>query len=247
MKVSVIIPAHNEEKFIGQTLQAVLSQDYPDFEVIVVDNASSDNTSDVVSAFPTVKLLYESRKGILWARECGRKNATGDIIVNTDADCVPKSDWLSKGVAHFTTEKIVAVTGPCSFYDAGPVFQHVTTAIQRIVYPAFSFFIQTIGVGAVLIGGNTFIRASALQKAGGYNTAIEFYGEDTDTAKRLSKLGNIPFKNDVITLTSSRRFVKEGAFHTSFLYLFNFLWITFFRSTHRKISLRAKALFSKSK
>jgi len=247
MKVSVIIPAHNEEKFIAQTLEAVLAQNYPDYEVIVVDNASTDKTAEIVAQFPGVKYLYEERKGLLWARECGRKEATGDIVVNTDADCIPDTDWLSRGVAAFSSEKIVAVTGPCAFFDAGPVFQTCTLAFQKTVYPLFNSMFQALHVGAVLIGGNSFIRANALQTIGGYNTSIPFYGEDTDTAKRLSKHGKLVFKRNLITKTSSRRFVKEGTWETLFLYIFNFFWVTFFRNPQRRLSLRAKELFSSRK
>ncbi|MCC2630540.1 MAG: hypothetical protein K0S38_349 [Candidatus Paceibacter sp.] len=244
MKVSIVIPAHNEEALIGKTLEAVLQQDYPDFEVIVVDNASTDKTSEIAASYSGVTVVYEPRKGLLWAREAGRKNASGEIIVNTDADCIPDVDWLSQGVTHFTHPKIVAVTGPVSFFDAGPVFQRVTLGIQKFGYPFFSKLFQSMNIGAVLIGGNNFIRSDALKAVGGYNTAIEFYGEDTDTAKRLMKVGKVLFKNNVITATSSRRFVAQGTWETSFLYLFNFIWVTFFRSTQRMLKLRAKNLFS---
>jgi glycosyltransferase involved in cell wall biosynthesis len=247
MKVSVIIPAHNEEKFIGETLKAVLKQDYPDFEVIVVDNASSDKTSEVVSTFRNVTLVYESRKGLLWAREAGRKQATGDIIVSTDADCLPHPEWLSDGIKHFTADHIVAVTGPCDFHDGGALFRNGTLIFQKTVYPFFNRMFQEFRFGAVLIGGNNFVRASALKAIGGYNTSIPFYGEDTDTAKRLSKHGTLLFKRDVITKTSSRRFVQEGTWETLTKYIFNFFWVTFFKTPHRKLKFHTKAFFSRVK
>jgi glycosyltransferase involved in cell wall biosynthesis len=245
MKVSVVIPAHNEEKFIGETLKAVLSQDYPNFEVIVVNNASTDKTVRVVQKFPQVKLITESRKGLLWAREAGRREATGEIIVNTDADCIPEKNWLTKGVSKFTSPDIVAVTGPAYFPDAGPVFRFITLNVQRLFYGPLSWFLQSISYGAVLIGGNNFIRAETLKQAGGYNTSIIFYGEDTDTAKRLAAIGTVKFANDLIIQTSSRRFVKEGAFYTSYLYVFNFLWVTFFKRTYTRVKVNAKNLLTK--
>jgi glycosyltransferase involved in cell wall biosynthesis len=243
MKVSIVIPAYNEEKYIASTIEAVLAQNYPDFEVIVVDNASTDKTSEIAANYP-VTVVYEARKGLLWAREAGRKHATGEIIVNTDADCTPDPEWLTRGVSYFTSYSIVAVTGPVHYFDAGPVFRHVTSFIQTTFYPFFSKLFQLFRIGAVLIGGNNFIRASVLKTVGGYNTAIEFYGEDTDTAKRLMKHGKVAFKSRVVTKTSSRRFVAQGTWETSFLYLFNFIWVTFFRSTQRRLKLRAKNLFS---
>ena len=94
MKVSVIIPAYNEEKSLGQTLDAVMVSDYHDFEIIVSDNGSVDKTSEIARS-KGVKVVSEKRKGTLWAREAGRKAATGEILVFLDADCLPEKTWLS--------------------------------------------------------------------------------------------------------------------------------------------------------
>ncbi|MFA6307205.1 MAG: glycosyltransferase family A protein, partial [Patescibacteria group bacterium] len=104
MRASVVIPAHNEEKNISATIRALLAQSHPDFEIIVVNNASTDRTAEIAEGFP-VKVVHESRKGLLWARERGRLEATGDIVVNIDADCLPDEDWLSRGTAHFLDDE----------------------------------------------------------------------------------------------------------------------------------------------
>lgn len=225
MKISVIIPAHNEEKNIADTIKAVLAQDHEDFEVIVVDNASSDRTSAVAGQFP-VKLVSESRKGLLWARECGRINATGDIIANIDADCLPEKDWLSRGVNSFK-DGIVAITGPYDYYDGAKFFRFTSLFTQRHIYHLMNWFIQLkfIKKGAVLIGGNNFIRADILKKAGGYNTSLTFYGEDTDTAKRVSRYGKVFFNKSLMMKTSARRFKSEGTFTITAKYLFHFFKI----------------------
>ncbi len=111
MKVSIVIPAFNEEGYISEAVQAALNQDYPDFEVIVVDNASTDATAAVASKFP-VTVVSEGKKGILHAREAGRRAATGDIIAHVDADCTPAPNWLSTGVANFSDPKVAAVFLP---------------------------------------------------------------------------------------------------------------------------------------
>jgi len=228
MKLSVVIPAHNEEKDIAHTIQAVLAQDYSDFEIIVVDNASTDRTTEIALQFP-IKVVRESRKGLLWARECGRKNATGEIVVNIDADCLPEKNWLSRGVAGFKNSGIVAVTGPYDYYDGDAVFRTISLLSQKHIYHAVSLFLQLPFVrrGAVLIGGNNFIRASALENAGGYNTALVFYGEDTDTAKRVSRYGKVFFDKKLIMKTSARRFKSEGTFKITVKYLFHFFKVIF--------------------
>ncbi|MEI6304558.1 MAG: glycosyltransferase family 2 protein [Candidatus Taylorbacteria bacterium] len=229
MKISVVIPAHNEELTIANTIRAVLAQDYPDFEVIVVNNASSDRTAEIVSGFP-VRLVNESRKGLLWAREKGRKEASGQIIANIDADCVPEKDWLTRGAKHFIRDEndhfveIVAVTGPYDYHDAKPFFRNTSLFIQKYIYRPFQFILQSplIKNGAILIGGNNFIRADILEKADGYNTDLTFYGEDTDTAKRVSRYGRVVFSPTLIMKTSARRFKNEGVISIESKYIYHF-------------------------
>lgn len=227
-KVSVVIPAYNEEHVISPTLHAVLAEDYPNFEVIVIDNASTDRTGEVARAFP-VKVILEPKKGLLSARERGRKEATGEIIVNIDADCLPEKDWLSRGVALFTHPSIVAVTGPYNYYDGGKFFSTVSLLLQKNAYYALNLFIQLpyIKQGAILIGGNNFIRADILEKAGGYNTSILFYGEDTNTAKRVSRHGKVIFSRDVVMKTSARRFKQEGTIRITLKYFYHFFNVLF--------------------
>jgi glycosyltransferase involved in cell wall biosynthesis len=236
MKVSVVIPAHNEEKNIAKTIEALLAQNYPDIEIIIVDNASTDKTYEIARKYErsgdvTVKVVHESKKGLLHARERGRLEATGDIIVNMDADCLPLPDHISKGTIHFKNSKVAAVTGPYDYHDGSTVFRHATLILQKIVYRFVGALLQLSFVkgGAVLIGGNNMIRAEVLKKAGGYNVAITFYGEDTDTAKRVAPFGKVVFDPKLIIKSSARRFKAEGNLRIIFKYLFHF-WKTIFSS-----------------
>ena len=73
--------------------------------------------------------------------------------------------------------------------------------------------------GAYMIGGNCFIRATALEKIGGFDTSISFLGEDTDTATRLSKIGTVFFAKDLFVQSSGRRFLRDGYLKTYLTYL----------------------------
>jgi cellulose synthase/poly-beta-1,6-N-acetylglucosamine synthase-like glycosyltransferase len=224
LKASIVVPAYNEENVISETLRHLLAQDYPNFEIIVVNNASKDRTHEVAASFPGVRVVDESRKGLLWAREAGRQAATGDIIVNIDADCLPEKDWLSHGISYFENPKYVAVSGPYDYFDGGFFFRNTSLLLQKNVYWFVSKIVQLpfIKQGAILIGGNNFIRAEALKKAGGYDTSITFYGEDTNTAKRVSKFGYVLFNRSVVMKTSARRFIEEGKINITVKYLFHF-------------------------
>ncbi len=232
MRISVIIPALNEEKNLGKTLDAILSSDYPNFEVIVSDNGSSDKTSEIAKS-KGVKVVREERKGTLWAREAGRKIANGKTLAFLDADCLPESDWLSLGAKHFANREIVAVTGPYDYYDGPAFFRWFSLASQKYIYCPFNTLLRFFGRG-MLIEGNTFIRASSLEAIGGFDTSITFYGDGTDTAKRLAAHGKIIFDNKLVLKTSARRFKTEGALKIIWLYIFFFFRTAFFRKTRVK-------------
>lgn len=222
MKVSIVIPAYNEEKCLASTIKSALNQNYPDFEVVVVNNASTDKTAEIASQF-LVKVVYEPNKGLLYARERGRREASGEIIANMDADCLPKSDWLSRGVDLFKSPEVAAVTGPYDYFDGSKFFRSFSLLSQKYVYWATNAFLNFIGHGAILIGGNNFIRAKVLKEVGGYDTSILFYGEDTNTAKRIAIKGKIIFSRDLSMPTSARRFKAEGSLKISLLYLYHFI------------------------
>lgn len=118
MKISVVIPAYNEADFITSCLNAIYSQTRAPDEIIVVDNASSDATSNIVAtSFPEVILLYEPVRGTARARNRGYNHAKGDVIVRCDADCRPEPDWIERIESLFQNPRLQVVTGPTEFYD----------------------------------------------------------------------------------------------------------------------------------
>jgi GT2 family glycosyltransferase len=83
-------------------------------------------------------------------------------------------------------------------------------------------------IGSMVQGGNFVLRRSALEKAGGYDTTITFYGEDTDVARRLNKVGAVKWTFTLPVYTSGRRIKGEGIVTTSARYTANYFWVTFF-------------------
>lgn len=236
MKASIVIPAHNEKLSLAATISAALNQDYHDYEVIVVDNASTDMTYEIARSFkgnasgsPTINVVQEPRKGLLWARECGRRAATGQIIANIDADCLPHKNWLAQGVGHLERTGAAAVTGPYDYYDGDLMFRKFSLLSQRFGYRFMNALLQIrlLRMGAIMIGGNNLIRADVLERMGGYNTSILFYGEDVDTAKRVARYGRVLFAPDFTIKTSARRFKSEGTLNISSKYFLYFLKTVF--------------------
>jgi len=222
MKISVIIPAHNEESSLPQALKALSEQDHPDFEVIVVDNASTDKTFESALAFRGVTVVREMRKGTMWACERGRNEAKGGIIVRMDADCIPEKDWLSRGASFLTDIDVAVASGPYDYHDSHGFFRHLALFIQKNFFYAIHKLFQLFKLGGITMGGNTFMRASALDEAGGFNTAITFYGDDTDIPKRLSRFGKCIYSRNLIMKTSARRFKKDGVLSLQTKYIYHF-------------------------
>lgn len=111
--VSVIVPVYNGERTIGPCLKSLMEQDYPKdrYEVIVVDNRSQDGTADLVRKFP-VRLLEEPRlQSSYAARNTGVRNAKGEILAFTDADCSVSRNWLTEGVEGFRGGDVAGVAG----------------------------------------------------------------------------------------------------------------------------------------
>jgi glycosyltransferase involved in cell wall biosynthesis len=110
MEVSVIVCCYNEEKHLPACLKSLKNQTHTDFELVVVDDGSNDGTSQIARDFgaKVIKILHS---GLPTARNEGVKNASGDIIVFTDADCVVDSKWLEKLVYALKDEEYDAAIG----------------------------------------------------------------------------------------------------------------------------------------
>lgn len=112
MSVSIIIPTFNGAARIGKCLEALLPQTAPvNAEVLVVDDGSTDGTGDIVSRYSSVRLISQSNAGPAAARNRGAVEAKGTIILFTDDDCVPTSDWLAAMIKPFDDPEVVGVKG----------------------------------------------------------------------------------------------------------------------------------------
>jgi glycosyltransferase involved in cell wall biosynthesis len=113
INVSVIVPFYNAEKHLEKCIKAILAQSYPAsrYEIIMVDNNSTDNSAALIARYPRIKLLFERKQGAYAARNRGVAAAKGDILAFTDADCVPARDWLQEMVRSLSAPGIALVQG----------------------------------------------------------------------------------------------------------------------------------------
>jgi len=208
-----------------------------DIEIIVVDNASTDRTSEIAKKYRGVKVVKESEMGLPRARQAGFLAASGDLIANVDADTILTPGWIGKVLSEFSKNpKLVALSGPHIPYDLPKRMKVLADFFYRIGFVAYIFNRFIFDVGSMLQGGNFIVRRKALESIGGYNTDIDFYGEDTDLARRLHKVGPVKFTFDLPIYASGRRLAKEGAFTTGIRYSLNYFWTIFFKKPFSETS-----------
>jgi len=182
-KVTVVIAAYNSGRTMERCLKAVLAQDYPDFDVVVVDNNSTDNTAAIVKRYP-VKYLFESRKGWPAARNTGVAHADSAYVANIDADCFPTPSWvtnLMKRIGETDTGCVVGKT----LVEEGETFA------QRYYSSTNPFSIEhKIGKTEFVPwgGGNNVMKRDAFLKAGGYDSDRFTSGADIDMHMRMERI-----------------------------------------------------------
>ena len=223
MTFSVIVCAYNEEQLLPACLHSLLQQSFPPHELIVINNASTDRTAAVAS-IPGVRVVDEPRKGLVIARETGRRVSTGEVLVYVDADCRAPRFWLERVAQVFEgRHPPAAVTGPYRFYDWDLFGRILIRLYDYSLAPATHILAQYVfGIGAVLYGGNFAVSRRALDLIGGFDTAIEFHGEDANLARRVSKAGRVRLCQQCYVFTSARRYKAMGRGKVFRVYVRNF-------------------------
>lgn len=241
MKLSFVIPAYNEEDLIGKCLDSVLKQaaDRPEeIEIIVVNNASTDRTKEIAQSFPGVIIVDEPQKGIVYARHAGFLASSGDLIANIDADTMLTLGWMDKVLKTFSDNpNLVALSGPHIFYDLSRAFNFWVRLFYGVAFASYLMNRFVFRVGSVIQGGNFVVKRSALQRIGGYNPKFDFWGEDSDLARRLHPIGDVKFTFNLPIYASGRRIVIEGKLTTAWRYGINYFWTIFFKKPFTKTYL----------
>ncbi len=231
MRLSFVVPAYNEEHYLPDCLEAILKQTVglaEPAEIIVVNNASTDRTREVALSYPGVRVVDEMRKGLTFARQAGFAASTGELIANVDSDSRLTPGWVEKVLKAFGEDpKLAALSGPFIYYDLTPQ-QRVSVYIFYLV--AFVVYVVNrwvLRAGGMVQGGNFVLRRKALEEIGGFDTTISFYGEDTDIARRVAKVGDVRFTFGLKMFSSARRLKKEGMLTMAGRYTLNYFWTMF--------------------
>lgn len=225
-RISVVVCAYNEEAYLSGCLHSVLAQSRPPDEVLVVNNASTDGTRRLAERFDGVDVIDEARRGLVHAREAGRRHATGDLLVYLDADSRLPLGWIEMAERAFASRPgLVGLSGAFRYYDWDPWGRLLIRLYDIAVAPVTHALVHhVLRIGAVFYGGAFCVRRDALEAIGGFDTAIDFHGEDTNLGRRLTAIGAVRLSFRCPAHTSARRFRACGTWSVFRLYARNFCW-----------------------
>lgn len=184
LKVSVVIPAYNEESHLRLCLEAIAHQTAKPFEVIVVDNNSTDATAAIARSFPFVTLLSEKRQGVMYARDCGFDAARGEIIGRLDADSIVAPNWVETIQQVFQDESIHAATGTVRYREVC-----LSAAFDAIDFRIRSFMARRAAPRGEqsMQGVNLAIRKSAWEAVKALLCYQPHHHEDLDLSAHLAQ------------------------------------------------------------
>lgn len=208
--VSVIVPSYNDAELLHGCLAAIAAQSRPADEVIVVDNASDDDTAEVASA-AGARVVFESRRGILSATAAGFDAATGDLLLRLDADSVPPADWIARVVAAFEADaRLDALSGPGDYYGSS---RFVHWVAEHVYIGAYSGIVSTILGHPVLFGSNLALRASTWRdvRTRVHRETREVH-DDFDIAINLAPGSGVRFDPSLRVAVSARPFASASGF-----------------------------------
>lgn len=222
MKISVAIPAHNEEKYIARSLESLARQNFSEeLEIIVCLNLCTDKTEEIVRDFAKnspwpIIMVSEPRKGVGWARQAACSATSGEILASADADAIYPSDWAARIARAFAEDpKLVVLYGPVRLQGFGTFW--------KLFHPILNDMITYVGrlfAWHNVIGSNFAMRREAFLAVGGFNTALRAL-EDHEIVRRLRRLGRVRYDAHLVVYASARRYNRLGVWKTVSFYARN--------------------------
>lgn len=183
--VSIVVCTYNGGRTLAQCLESLFRLDYPNYEVIVVDDGSTDDTRKIVERFSRVKALHQPNRGLSSARNAGLQAASGEIVAYTDSDCFADPDWLSLLVAQLERTGAAAVGGPNLTPEDGWLAACVAAAPGQPTH-----VLESDQVAEHIPGCNMAFRREALVGINGFDPLYRKAGDDVDVCWRLQHAGH---------------------------------------------------------
>jgi glycosyltransferase involved in cell wall biosynthesis len=221
--ISVIVPAYNEEKYIGACLAAIERQEFSGtYEVIVGDGHSTDRTVKIAKGYGA-RVVEESFGNASGGRYVGAKVAHGRIFAFTSSDVQPSNRWLQSIYDAFEDKKVAWVVGGVRPYE-GNLLEYAGASVLNL----FAATLNRVGL-AYVNGDNVAARADAYWKCGGFNPKLTT-SEDTDLGMKLMHQGKFRYAWRATVVISMRRVRKWGYLNFALFHTGNFISTHFLRA-----------------
>ena len=184
-RVSVVICAYNAERTMQACLESLGKLRYPDCEIIVVNDGSTDRTLEISESFPFCRIISQSNKGLSVARNVGAEASTGAIVAYTDSDCVVDPDWLTYLVARMENAGLHACGGP----NFPPPEDNLVAAAVAVSPGGPTHVLLSDDVAEHIAGCNMAFRRETLLRLGGFDPVFRSAGDDIDICWRFQDAG----------------------------------------------------------
>ncbi len=203
--ITVIVPVLNEEKLLLDTLVSIKSQSFRDYELIVVDNGSTDSSPQIAREYAD-RVVFESNRGYVSTVHKGITEASAEFYVSCDADTVYPSNWLERMIGNLKRRNVVAAYGPIAFREDGDTRRRIVSSLY-ILGDRFSL-VSGVRLSS---GANLGLQRDAYFKAGGYMINSKVASQDFLLVKGVRRYGRVVFDPRMVVYTSKRRYARAGS------------------------------------
>jgi glycosyltransferase involved in cell wall biosynthesis len=214
MKISVIIPTLNEEKYISTVLAALVPQTQRGDEIIIVDSFSKDRTLSIARKYKC-KIISMPAKGIALAKNAGARTARNEIIAFLDADSTVSEHWLDHIRNSLSNSKLAAVAGLDLYGSKSKSLESLYNFYSKCVF-GIALLLYNIGGKPWMPSNNCAMHKKMFLSIGGYADRV---CEDTELMRRWPRSAFVHYDSGMTVCLSDRRFRKEGFIGTLFLWL----------------------------
>ncbi len=205
-KVSVIVCSYNGASTLNNCLSSLMKVNYPDYEVILVDDGSTDNTQEIAARYPSIVNIKQKNMGLSYARNVGAHAATGDIFAYTDGDCMADPDWLYFLVGTLLSGDYAGVGGP----NISPPAANWIQACVAAAPGGPSHVLLTDTVAEHIPGCNMAFHRWAYEQVGGFDPFYRKAGDDVDFCWRLQQGGGAIAFSPAAIVWHYRRFTLKA-------------------------------------
>lgn len=226
VKISIIIPTLNEEKYLEETLKSLLNQKHvPEYELVIADGGSTDNTIKIAKKYADL-VVHEPKRTTAAGRQSGALASHGEILVSANADCIYPENWLVNIIKPLEKKKIAASLGKILPKDG----DFIDNVFSNLFLNPTANLLSKINLHFAA-GENMAIKRREFLKVRGFNSNL-VCAEDTDLIKRIKKYGKIVYIPEAVVYVSMRRVRKWGKLYFVYFHTSNFIKMHFFNNAH---------------